>query len=103
MAEVDKAGAAQSASETQAFIEAFARVTVLHIREQLGSPLAAAAEVESKLTPDWDDPAKLMESGADTVMITRLVDKRTEERYAPGSNYAVSTASLFVAPRWYGR
>lgn len=79
MAEVDKAGAAQSASETQAFIEAFARVTVLHIREQLGSPLAAAAEVESKLTPDWDDPAKLMESGVSPSVVDD--DTRAGRRY----------------------
>jgi len=46
--------------------------------------------------------AKLKESGADTLMITRLVDKRTEERYAPGSNYAVNTAYYRSWPGYYG-
>jgi hypothetical protein len=73
MAENEGVGAAQSASETQAFIEGFARVTVLHIREQLGTPLADAAEAEESLSPDWDDPAKLLESG----LTPTVVDEET--------------------------
>jgi len=46
--------------------------------------------------------AKLQESGADTILINRLVDKRTEERYAPGSNYAVNTAYYRSWPGYYG-
>jgi len=46
--------------------------------------------------------AKLKELGADSLMITRLVDRRTEERYAPGTNYAVNTAYYRSWPGYYG-
>jgi hypothetical protein len=55
--------AAQTPAEAQSFIEAFAQVTVRHIRDTLGRPLVEAAEAEQALNPDWDDTERLVESG----------------------------------------
>jgi hypothetical protein len=56
-------GAAQSPEEILAFVEAFARVTVRHIKAELGSPLKEAADIESAFHLDWDDDEGLIRSG----------------------------------------
>jgi hypothetical protein len=54
---------AQSREEAIAFIEAFAKVNIDFIRESLGSPNVEAANAESSLMPDWDNPELLSASG----------------------------------------
>ncbi len=72
-------GAAQTAAESHAFIEAFAKVTVSHIRDAIGTPLMEVAAAEEDLTPNWDDPAKLVESGVAAAMVD--ADTRAGKRY----------------------
>lgn len=54
---------AQTPQECTAFVEAFARMTVQFIKDQLGSPLDEAASEEQAAKPDWDDEQKLLASG----------------------------------------
>lgn len=61
--------AAQTEEETFAFVEAFAKVTVRHIRDNLGSPLREVDELEAEFTPDWDDTHRLSLSGLTHVAI----------------------------------
>ncbi len=62
-------GAAQTAAEAHAFIEAFAKVTVNYVKNVLGAPLAEAAQAEEVFDPDWDDATKLVESGLASAVI----------------------------------
>jgi hypothetical protein len=64
--------AAQTPEETQAFVEAFARVNVRMIRDVLGAPAIDAMVAESPFELDWDDPDKLHLSGLTTEQIDHL-------------------------------
>lgn len=55
--------AAQTPAEARAFVEAFAQLTVHFIRDALAAPFVEVADTQSDLQPDWDDPARLAESG----------------------------------------
>lgn len=55
--------AAQTAAEAQAFVDAFARVTVKFVRDSIGKPLVEAAAAEQAQAPDWDSAEKLAASG----------------------------------------
>jgi len=58
-------GAAQSSAEVRDFVEAFARVTVLHIRDRLIELSIADHGTISGPKVDWEDPVKLALSGID--------------------------------------
>lgn len=60
---VESMGAAQTPTEAQTFVEAFARVTVKFIRDSIGQPLVEAAAAEQAQAPDWDSEEKLTASG----------------------------------------
>ena len=55
--------AAQTPSESRAFIEAFAKVTVRHIGRSLSRPLVPDAAIHDLPQLDWDDQVKLKLSG----------------------------------------
>lgn len=71
--------AAQSPAEVAQFVEAFARVTVGRIRDELGSPMAEAARLESSFDPDWSDTAALARSGLGPEQID--ADARAGRKY----------------------
>ncbi len=75
----DISGAAQSAEEMRVFVEAFARVTVGHIREVLRTQNANIPGTLQSLDLDWDDEAKLMECGLSPELVSD--DARAGSRY----------------------
>lgn len=64
--------AAQTAEEQRTFIEAFARVRLLKIINELTEepPVEAAVDAEAAIHPDWSDSAKLALSGLSSEDLT---------------------------------